>query len=272
MIPMKTTQRILALLLMLALAGPAAAGEAEVRAAFGVTSANALDKLIPALYPGARLQWSPSFEIVMADGSRKALRVPATLYRDQQSGGRTFIVALEFPGNEEAVATALDAMQPVSQVSRAELAAFKLNGQGALEGAVKRAVIPDPSPLTHVVALDEGIDFPDAVWPSVQLTYLATYAATNEWVGQVEWHADFSTDSMTIRHRVPGFVAKIASDGASVSDLRAFIVPVSDTTLDIYSPAQKRFIMSCAIPCLPDGKVLLGLWGPTSRVAVGVQP
>jgi hypothetical protein len=72
-----------------------------------------------------------------------------------------------------------------------------------------------------------------------------------------------TTDPVTMVHRLPGLLGKSIRNGAKINE-KPFIIVRADDVFDLYSKDQARFIMSCAVPCVPDGKVLLGLWGPTS--------
>ncbi|HEY3054877.1 MAG TPA: hypothetical protein VGK31_02980 [Thermoanaerobaculia bacterium] len=242
-------------------AGAAIAGEAETRAAFGTVRAQALDALSARLYPGSRLEWSPALAIVMADGSRRSLRVTDAVDREESDGSHTFVMPLEYPDEQTTAAVAIDALEPTTPVAM-EIVAFKTNAQIAITD-VHRAALPDTAELTTIVSIDKGANFARDVWPTVSLIYNGYYG-TSEWVGQVEWRASFSTATMTITHRLPGFVGKVLKDGSTIIDAQAFIVPLMPNSFDIYSRDQRRFIMSCAVPCVPDGKVLLGLWGPIS--------
>ncbi len=64
-------------------------------------------------------------------------------------------------------------------------------------------------------------------------------------------------------HRLPGVIGKSIRNGATFAEKPVIIVR-QDDVFDLYSTEQARFIFSCAVPCVPDGKVLLALWGPTS--------
>lgn len=257
--------RLTLLPLLLGCGLSAGANELLVRESFGVEASRGLDAVVPQLYSGARLEWFPKIALVMPDQSRQALRLVGHVTREE-ADGYTFVVPIERTDGEREVARAIDAFEVPPDRSITEIVAFKTT-RNFVVTAMKRASLNDAAAITRAVRIAAATESSAAAWPTVLLTYKAFYGAP-EWVGMLEWDSAVSTETMSVVHRLPGFVAKAMKGGAKLTD-RAFIVVHENDAFDVYSREQARFIMSCAVPCTPDGKVVLGLWGPTTA-AVGV--
>lgn len=243
--------------------------EDAARESFGVNASRALDALIGNLYPGAQLQWSPRLTIVQGSGTRNELRVAAVVER-QDADGYTYVMPLEIVDEERAIASALDKNQPPATTSKTEIVAFKVNAQNAIT-TVHRGILTDSAAMTRIASMREfvGAEVPP-LWPRVTLTYNAYYG-TSDSVSKILWEGMITTDPVQLIQRLPNFVGKVKNDGAVVKDYPFIVVRENGTIFDIYSREQTRFIMSCTDPCLPDGNVVLGLWGPTSA-AVAATP
>ena len=229
------------------------------RDAFGPVAAPALEAVIPQLYSGAHLQWTPKLAVVFADSSVKTVRIVEPAVREE-ADAFTFVISVEFTDNQKAVAEALNAMAPTSETSTTEIVAFKTTKTFAVT-SIHRGILASDASITSVVSL-ELADEATLTWPGVFVTYKAYYATT-DWVGMFEWQSKVTTDPVMMVHRLPGMIAKSIRNGAKLTEKPVIIVRADDV-FDIYSKDQARFIISCPVPCVPDGKVLLGLWGPTS--------
>jgi len=237
----------------------ASAHAQTTRDAFGPVGAPAIEAVIPQLYNGAHLQWTPKLAVVLADGSAKSIRIAEPAIR-QESDGYTLVISIEFTDNELAVAAALKTMTPPAETSLTEIVAFKTTPAFAVT-AIHRGQLATDASITRVVSLDLA-DEPTFAWPGVFINYKAYYATT-DWVGILAWGSKMTTDPLAMVHRLPDLLGKSIRGGAQLNE-KPVIVVRADDVFDIYSKDQARFIMSCAVPCVPDGKILLGLWGPTS--------
>jgi hypothetical protein len=235
------------------------------RDAFG-PAAPAIEALIPQLYDGARLEWTPKLAVVLGDGTVKSVRIVEPVVR-QESDGYTFVISIEFTDNEKVVAATLNRMEPGPETSLSEIVAFKTTPSFAVT-AIHRGILASDASITRVVSLEASADDTALPWPGVFVIYKAYYA-TMDWVGMFEWQSKIATDPVTMVHRLPGLIAKSIKNGGKVTEKPVIIVR-DDEIFDLYSKEQARFIMSCAVPCVPDGKVLLGLWGPTSTTVATV--
>jgi hypothetical protein len=178
----------------------------------------------------------------------------------EESDAFTFVISVEFTDNEKAVATTLNTMAPAAETSLTEIVAFKTTKNFAVT-SIHRGTLATDASITRVVSIDLA-DEAALAWPGVFVTYKAFYATT-DWVGMFEWQSKVTTDPVAMVHRLPGLIAKSIRNGAKLTEKPVIIVR-GDDVFDLYSKDQARFIVSCAVPCVPDGKVLLGLWGPTS--------
>ena len=161
----------------------ASARAQTTRDAFGPVGAPAIEAVIPQLYNGAHLQWTPKLAVVFADGSAKSVRIVEPAIR-QESDGYTFVISIEFTDNELAVAAALSNMTPPADTSLTDIVAFKTTPSFAVTDVHRGQLATDAS-ITRVVSLDFD-DEPALIWPGVFVIYKAYYATT-DWVGILAW-------------------------------------------------------------------------------------
>ena len=255
---MRTSNRIAVAIIAIGIAAGSVNAQ-TTRDAFGPVAAPALEAVISQVYNGAHLQWTPKLAIVFADGSAKAVRIVEPAIREE-TDAYTFVISIEFTDNEKTLAQALNSMAPNGDLSLTDIIAFKTTKTFAVT-AVHRGTLASDASITRVVSIELASE-PTLAWPGAFVTYKAYYATT-DWVGMFEWQSKVTTDPVAMVHRLPGLIAKSIRNGAQLTEKPVIIVRADDV-FDIYSKDQARFIMSCAVPCVPDGKVLLGLWGPTS--------
>src|SRR5438552_8713154 len=121
-----STRRIdMRILKVIAIVMIAASAHAQTtRDAFGPVGAPAIEAVIPQLYNGAHLQWTPKLAVVSTDGTAKAVRIAELAVREE-SDAFTFVISIEFTDNETAIAEQLRTMTPTAETSLTEIVAFK---------------------------------------------------------------------------------------------------------------------------------------------------
>jgi hypothetical protein len=248
--------RIVLLLAALAAALPLCADDQLARAAFGVNKAPALEALVANLWPGSQLQWQP-LTIVGADKKERLLRIGDVVERKEADGSFTFVFALEFPEGEEQLLADIAAFRPVTTTSRSEIVACKTTAAFAIT-AVRRAYYNDTATVTQTNALELAVEGADLPWPKLFMRYRAVYV-TADWFGEIDWQGKLSTDPIAVEQRLPGMLSRVMKDGGQRTE-EPIVLPTEDDTIVIASKLARRILSNCAVPCMPDGKVLLGLW------------
>ena len=247
------------IILLALLFAPAAliADVATTRTAFGTDKAPALESLVASLYPGSVVEWEPRLAIVAADGTRRALRINDSVQRNE-AAGFTFVMPLEFPEDETDIKKSLSAFEPAVTVVRPEIVAFKTSSSYAIT-EIRRGGLSETAHLTEVVNMEIAETGVDLEWPEVYFTYRAVYGTT-EWHGELGWGAKLTTNPVAVVHRLPNYVVKQVKDAPLLAEEPVVIVNSDIESFTIFSIAGRKAVTRCAVPCVPDGRVLLALW------------
>jgi hypothetical protein len=235
------------------------ADETAIRTAFGQSKAAALDAAVPLLRPGSRVIWQMNLAVEAPDGTRSSLRVGDTIER-QDAAGSTVVLAIEFPDGEDGLYDRLRAFEPAGGSSLTEIVTVKLNAAGEVIGT-RRGIIPDTAVVTRIESIELAPDEAggELEWPQIYAIYRATYA-TNDWWGEILWESKIGTDPVAVLHRLPSAVSKTDRSGAALIDRPIVVVNDDIDSFSIISPERQKIVTRCAVPCVPDGRVLLGLW------------
>jgi hypothetical protein len=250
--------RAAVVLLALLLVRPLQADDAEARTSFGPQKAPALEALAAYLWPGSTLDWAPVLTVVANDGARRELRVGDVIQRDEADGTFTFVVALEFPEGETEVLKKIADYETVTTVSRSEIVAFKTTAAFAVT-AVRRGFYNDTATVVQTRALELASEGGDLPWPRIYMRYRAVYG-TADWFGEIDWQGNMTTDPVAVEQRLPGSMIRVKKDGEKRAEVPIILPKEDDSAFIIVSRRAKRILSTCAMPCRPDGKVLLGLW------------
>jgi len=246
-------------LLFCALTPALRADEASAKRALGVQAAQALEAALPSLYPGSHLVWSPQMAIVASDGTSRPVRLQNALKR-QDSNGFTFVFPIEFPADQDKARIALEKFEPGTPASLTDLATVRTGMDFSVIG-VRRGLIPETAAFTQMSEMQLAPDeYGGALeWPQIYVAYAATYG-TPDWFGTIGWEAKIATETVTVLHRLPASIRRQGKTGSVMIEV-PIIIPSDDlNSFDLISRRGARIVTQCAVPCVPDGRVLLGLW------------
>jgi hypothetical protein len=263
-----TMRRSILLSLVLLLASAASAQDA--RTEFGLKRARLVEAVLLRMFPTATaVEWGSTLTLVEG-GNRREVRVAGVDYRPDEPG-YTGVLTVELPAGRQAIYNAVDAFEPATARSLAEVVAFKATAQFAITELRRGSLGDATSLIEEVEAVELATLTYDQPWPDVFVTYTGVYA-TAEFAGQVRWDAKFiATPAITPAGRIPSTVWRTEKTGGALKTDTADVLVEAEDTLAIISGASQQIVTRCTDPCTPDGQVLLALWW-TSAKTVAVTP
>ncbi len=261
---MRTRTILNAVLLAAALCCGAGSALADIRSEIGADQARLIEGVAAKLYPGATVDWTPSLTLVQGT-SRQPLRLGDIEVRKDDDGGFTGVVALELTAERAAITAAIEAFESAPARSAAEIVAFKATSALAVT-TIRRASLGDPSAAIEEVDDVELTSLTYAnPWPDAYVTYTGVYGAP-DFHGQIEWEEKVTFDpEIAPSGRAPVALTRRDKEAIVERSDRAVSDVVDENTISFASAASGHVISNCADPCLPDGRVLLGLWWTAAR-------
>lgn len=254
---------LLSLLAALLLCGAALSASADLRTELEPAHAELLERLLVSLHPGNTVEWTPTLALVQG-GNRQPVRLGGIDVREDDNGTFTGVAAIELTATRAAIVAAVDAWEPASSRSLAEIVAFKANAQRTITET-------RPATLNDSAAIVENVDKVELTnltyhlpWPDAYITYTGLYA-TADFRGEVQWEAKLVFDpTTTVSGRAPTVVSRVDKKTSLRRTDAVTTDVVDETTISFASRSTGHVVSTCADPCLPDGRVLLALWWTSS--------
>jgi hypothetical protein len=256
---------VTAILLAAALCGGAPTLSAGGRDEFVANDATLIEKAAAQLFPGSRLEWEPRLALVEGT-TRRNVRIGGFDRRNDAGGGYTCAVAFELIDERLAIAAAIDKFEAAPSRSPAEIAVFKVNASLTIT-ELRRASLADPaSAMEQVEDISLSALTYTSPWPDVYVTYTGVYGTT-DFRGDITWETKlvFDPAPASVFGRVPSVLSRVDKDSPVERSDRAEVGVVDENTVSFASGSSHHVISNCADPCLPDGRVLLGLWWTAPR-------